>query len=238
MRVLRTLLLLAIVGSAHAHIPLSPAILDDAFEELQHAQAAAENATDKTVQAAAIYDIARAANELMALLNQEVQFHGFDQQSLLDEVVFRAVDLGVEILWSENHERYFYAGYAFRRYLEVMPEGINAANSHYHLIENGFYLGDAENRESMVARANIENEFLQQYPDFDNAGRVAMFLSIDYRDIWRNCKAANDAECTIHYAKLNRDHLAATSVRYDGSRTAELAQTMLQRFETEIENSD
>jgi hypothetical protein len=238
MRAFLILLLLAFVGSAHAHIPLSPAILDDAYEELQQAQTAAKMAANKTEQAAAIYDITLAASALTDLLNQEVQFHGFDQQSLLDEAVFKAVDLGVEIMWSENHERYFYAGYAFRQYLEVMPEGINAANSHYRLIENDFYLGDAENRESMVARANIENEFLQRYPDFGNAGRVAMFLSIDYRDIWRNCKAANEPDCANQYAKLNRDHLAAISVRYEGTRTAELAQTMLQRFETEFANSE
>jgi hypothetical protein len=238
MRKLQTLILLAVVGSAHAHIPLSPAILNDAFDELEEAQSAAESEKNKSKQAAAIYDIALTANGLTSLLNEEIQLQGFSQQSLLDWATDTAADLGVEISWSDKHERYFYAGKAFRRYLEVMPEGVNAANSHYHLIETSFYLGDAENRESMMARASIENDFLQAYPEFGNVGRVAMFLSIDYRDIWRSCKAANEPDCANQYAKTNRDHLTAISVRYDGTRTAELAQTMLQRFETEFAKSE
>jgi hypothetical protein len=235
---LQMLLLLAVVGSAHAHIPLTPEILNDALDELEDAQAKAETEKNKSKQAAAIYDIALTANGLMNLLNEEVQLQGSSQQSLLDWATATAADLGVEISWSEKHERYFYAGKAFRRYLEVMPDGVNAANSHYHLIETSFYLGDVENRESMVARTNIEKDFLQRFPDSGNVGRVAMFLSIDYRDIWRHCKATNETDCANQYAKLNRDHLTAISVHYDGTRTAELARTMLQRFETEFENSE
>ena len=232
------LLLLAVVGSAHAHIPLSPEILNDSFDELEAAQAKAETEKNTSKQAAAIYEIALMANGLMNLLNEEVQLQGFSQQSLLDWATATAADLGVEISWSEKHQRYFYAGKAFRRYLEVMPDGINAANSQYHLIETSFYLGNSENRESMVARTSTEKDFLQRFPDSGNVGRVAMFLSVDYRDIWRSCKAANEPDCANQYAKLNRDHLAAISVSYDGTRTAELARTMLRRFETEFANSE
>ena len=238
MRMLKCLLLLAVVSSAHAHIPLSSEILNDAFDELEEAQTTAKTEKNKSKQAAAIYDVALTANLLMSLLNEEVQLQGFSQQSLLDWATATAADLGVKISWSEKHERYFYAGKAFRRYLDVMPEGLNATNSHYHLIETSFYLGGAENRESMMARASIENEFLQRYPNFGNAGRVAMFLSIDYRDIWRSCKAANEPGCANQYAKLNRDHLTAISVDYNGTRTAELARTMLHRFEKEFANSE
>jgi len=238
MRMLPILLLLAVVGSAHAHIPLSPEILNDSFDELEAAQAKAETEKNTSKQAAAIYEIALMANGLMNLLNEEVQLQGFSQQSLLDWATATAADLGVEISWSEKHQRYFYAGKAFRRYLEVMPDGINAANSQYHLIETSFYLGNSENRESMVARTSTEKDFLQRFPDSGNVGRVAMFLSVDYRDIWRSCKAANEPDCANQYAKLNRDHLAAISVSYDGTRTAELARTMLRRFETEFANSE
>ena len=78
------LLLLAVVGSAHAHIPLTPEILNDALDELEDAQAKAETEKNKSKQAAAIYDIALTANGLMNLLNEEVQLQGFSQQSLLD----------------------------------------------------------------------------------------------------------------------------------------------------------
>jgi hypothetical protein len=115
-----------------------------------------------------------------------------------------------------------------------MPDGLYAANSRYHLIETGFYRGNAENREDLVARAAMESDFLHRYPEFGNAGRVAMFLGIDYRDLWRLCRAADDFECMDRYAKLNRDHLEAVSAHYADSRTGELARTLLQRFEAEV----
>ncbi len=228
------ILLLFVFGSAHAHIPLSSAILDDAFEDIEQAQATVDAETETAKKAAAVYDLAIKANGLMMLLNQEIQIHGMDQQNLLDEAVARAAGLGIEITWSEDHQRYFYTGGAYHRYLELMPDGLYAANSRYHLIETGFYRGNAEYREGLVARAAMENDFLHRYPEFGNAGRVAMFLAIDYRDLWRICRAADDFECVDRYAKLNRDHLAAISAHYADSETAELARTLLQRFEAEI----
>ncbi len=230
------ILLLLVVGSVHAHIPLSPAILDDAFEGLQLAQAAADAETKTAKKADATYDFAMKATGLMTLLNQEIQLHGMDQQSLLDEAVSRAAGLGIELTWSEDHQRYFYAGGAYRRYLEAMPDGLNAANSRYHLIETGFYRGNAGNREELAAQAALESDFLRRYPEFGNAGRVAMFLAIDYRDLWRVCHATNERECADRYAKLNRNHLAAVSAHYADGKTGELARTLLQRFEAEITN--
>jgi len=228
------ILLLFVVGSAHAHIPLSPGILDDAFEDIEQAQATVDAATETAKKAAAVYDLALKANGLMLLLNQEIQLHGMDQQSLLDEAVAGAAGLGIEITWSEDHQRYFYTGRAYHRYLELMPDGLYAANSRYHLIETGFYRGDAGNREELAARTAIESDFLRRHPEFSNAGRVAMFLAIDYRDLWRTCRAADDFECMDRYAQLNRDHLAAVSARYADSKTGEFARTLQQRFEAEI----
>ncbi len=228
------ILLLFVVGSAHAHIPLSPAILDNAFEDIEQAQATADAETGTAERAAAIHNLAIEANGLMMLLNQEIQLQGMYQQNLLDEAVARAAGLGIEITWSEDHQRYFYTGGAYHRYLELMPDGLYAANSRYHLIETGFYRGNAEYHEGLVARVAMENDFLHRHPEFGNAGRVAMFLAIDYRDLWRICHAADDFECMDRYAKLFRDHLAAVSAHYADSETAELARTLLQRFEAEI----
>ena len=62
-------------------------------------------------------------------------------------------------------------------------------NSRYHLIETGFYRGNAENREELLARTAMESDFLRRYPEFSNTGRVVIFLAIDYRDLWRLCRA-------------------------------------------------
>lgn len=231
-----TILLLLVVGSAHAHIPLSPAILDVALDDIEQAQVTVNGENETAELAAAIYDLALKATGLMMLLNQEIQLHGMHQQSLLDAAVSGAAGLGIEITWSEDHQRYFYTGGAYHRYLELMPDGLNAANSRYHLIETGFYRGNAENREDLVARAAMESDFLQRYPEFGNAGRVAMFLAIDYRDLWRTCRSADDSECMDRYSKLNRDHLTAVSARYADDTIGKLARTQLRRFEAEITN--
>ncbi|MDH3534025.1 MAG: hypothetical protein OEO82_13910 [Gammaproteobacteria bacterium] len=232
-----SVLLLLAAGSAHAHIPLTPAILNDAFEELERAQAAADRETDKAGKAAAIYGFALKATDLMTLLNQEIQLHGKEQQELLDQAVAVAAGLGIDITWSEDHQRYFYTGNAYRQYLELVPDGLNAANSRYHLIETGFYRGDAANREELDTRAAMESDFLRRYPEYGNAGRVAMFLAIDYRDLWRLCQATKDQECAARYAQLNREHLVAIADRYADGKTGEMARTLLQRFEAEIADS-
>lgn len=232
------ILLLLVVGSAYAHIPLTPAIVDDAMEAIEQAQAIADRETEAAKKATAIYDLAIKATGLMALLNQEVQLHGTDQQGLLDEAVTRAAALDVDITWSEDHQRYFYTGSAFRRYLELVPEGIDAANSRYHLLETGFYLGDAGDREELAARAAMAGDYLRRYPEFANAGRVAMFLAIDYRDLWRLCHAMEDQTCADHYARLNRAHLEEVAARHANGKTEELARTLLQRFEAELAAAD
>ena len=213
---------------------MTAAILDDAFENLQLARAAADAKTSTAKQALAIYDLAIKATDLMSMLNQEIVLHGMERQDLLDEAVSRAAALGIEITWSEDHQRYFYTGRAYRRYLELMPEGLNAVNSRYHLIETDFYRGDAESREELAARAAMEKDFLQRYPEFDDSRRVAMFLAIDYRDLWRLCRGTDDLECSDRYAKLMRDHLDVTSTRYADDKTGQLARTLLQRFEAEV----
>lgn len=229
-----TILLLLLASGAHAHIPLSASILNDAFEELEQAQAIADQETEPAAKAAAIYDFALKATDLMSLLNQEIQLHGSDQQELLDEAVSIAAGIGIEMTWSADHQRYFYSGGAYRHYLQLQPDGLNAANSRYHLIETGFYRGNAENRAELVARATVESDFLRRHPKFGKAGRVAMFLAIDYRDLWRVCRSSNDRECADDYAKRNREHLETVSARYADAKTGELARTFLQRFETEV----
>lgn len=228
-----TLWLLA-AGGAQAHIPLTPDILNDAFAEIAKAQIRANTAQDSAQKATAIYAVAVDATDLMAMLNQEVTLHGRGQQELLDEAVAVAAEHGIDIRWSEDHQRYFYTGEAYRQYLQLVPDGVEATNSRYHLIETGFYLGDSANREEMAARAEMESDFLRRYPEFGDAGRVAMFLAIDYRDLWRVCQAAADVECADRYARLNRDHLKAVAKRYKDEKTGELAGTLLQRFEAEI----
>ena len=228
------LLLLLASGMVQAHIPLTPSIVDDALDQIDNARAAAESNTE--TRAPALYELAKRATGLMDLLNQEVGLHGFEQRELLDAAVAAAAAHGVEITWSEAHQRYFYRGEAYSRYLELVPDGLEAANSRFHLIETGFYLGDTADRAQLDARVAMARDYLRLFPDTSNAERVAMFLAIDYRDLWRICMAADEKACKICYAKRLREHLHALSTRYAEGKTGEMARAFLARFEAELAN--
>jgi hypothetical protein len=234
MRIPRFLIPLLAASAALAHIPLTPAIVDDAFEEIAGARAAIRSAADPGPRAAATYAFAIEATKLTELLNQEIRLHGHEQQDLLADAVATAASQGIDLVWSEDHERYFYAGDAFRQYLELVSTGPEAANSLFHLIETGFYLGDPGDHDGLLARIDMEREFLERHPDVGNAERVVMFLAIDYRDLWRLCKTDGDADCASRYAGLTREHLEATMARYGEARAGRLARSFLQRFEAEF----
>lgn len=233
MRSAMLLIPLLAAGAALAHIPLTPAIVDDAFEEIAEARGAAETAGDADARAAAYYELGVESTKLMDLLNQELRLHGTEQLDLLHDTVITAASRGVEIIWSPPHERYFYTGAAFRQYLELRPDGLNAANALYHLIETGFYLGDPADRNALLERVEMERDFLERFPGVGGAGDVAMFLAIDYRDLWRLCEEAEDKECADRYAALNREHLEATMAGKH-ERASRLARSFLARFESEI----
>lgn len=223
--------LLLVAATADAHIPLTQRIIDDALGDIAEARTAAESETGE--RAPALYELATRATALMDLLNQEIALHGLEQQELLDDAVASAASLGVDIRWSAAHERYFYTGAAYARYLELVGDGLEAANSRFHLIETGFYLGDAGDRDELAARIEMADDYLDLYPDTANAARVAIFLAIDYRDLWRLCRARDDAACIERAASQLREHLDAASTSYGDDRTGQMVRALLARFDAE-----
>jgi len=229
---------LQFAATAGAHLPITIEIVDDALDAIEDARSAAAAATRTGRKAESTYAVATSATNLVELLNQEVRLHGLGQKELLDEAVTRAALLDVEISWSADHQRFFYSGDAYHRYIDLAPDGLDAANARFRLLESGFYRGDSADRGELADRAAMAAAYLQRYPDISNAERVAMFLAIDYRDLWRLCRADGDAACTEQYEALTREHLAAVSARYGDGRTGEMARTLLERFETELADPD
>ncbi|MDX1499017.1 MAG: hypothetical protein R3176_03915 [Woeseiaceae bacterium] len=233
MRKTWTLILLFATTAASAHIPLTSAIVGDAFDEIAAAEAAVAAAESEQEKAAAVYALGVAAGKLTDLLNQEIALHGTEQQELIDAAVAHAGERGITITWSDAHERYFYAGDAFRRHVALAGDSLEAANSRFHLIETGFYLGDPGDRAGLTQRIDMEREYLARFPTLGNAGRVAMFLAVDYRDLWRLCVAAGDADCASGTAARLRAHLEWTIEQFSNERTSGLARSFLERFDAE-----
>lgn len=227
-----SLLLVAI--PAFAHVWLSPEIVDGSMADLQKLQREIAATENETEQAAAWFEFATTASELTGLMNEEVAAHGMEQGRLLDEAVARAGELGADIVWSEEHKRYFYLGQAYAKYLDLAPDGLHAVDSRYHLIGIDFYQGDASDLDALAARAADKRDFLQRYPSFGDADRVAIYLAVDYRDLWRLCNAQDDGDCADRYTQLLRQHLAWVAGHFTNGKTADLAREFLRRFDEEV----
>lgn len=226
-------LLLCLGVVANAHIFLTLQSLDDAIAGIVEAQSALDGASVGSSSEEPTFRLGEAATELTALMNEEVRAHGRQQDALLSAAVSRAAAAGVEIAWSDDHQRYFYDGAAFERYLAISPDGRHSASSRFRLIELDFYLGDAETVAALARRAAAKEDFLARFPGYREAARVAVFLGVDYRDIWRLCRAQGDAECASAYLRRAVEQLRSVSRTYVDSDDGEIAGRLLERLKNE-----
>lgn len=223
--------------NAGAHLFLTAETLDGALERIAEWHAAAGEQDDEAVQNEALYQLGEAAWELTALMNEEVRAHGLGQQALMTEGIERARAFGLDIAWSEDHQRFFYDGEAYRRYLSRAPDGPFAAESRYRLIELDFYLGVSKSIEALEAKAASKREFLEEYPDFHARARVGIFLGIDYRDLYRLCLERDDTDCEDEYAPLAVEQFRKVATAHADSDSGEVARRLMTRTQHEIEIS-
>jgi hypothetical protein len=230
-------LLLCLSGIANAHIWLTPEELDSAIRDIERSQRSIESADTAPDKAQASFELAQAASTLATFLNDEYAVHGNEQEELLAAAVEMASEVGVTIVWSDYHERYFYDGAGYERYVELAPDGPQAAESAYQLIELHFYQVDETSIEELAKRADAKRRFLDRFPDFHASPRVSMFLGIDYRDLWRQCRMDQDEACTAKYAQLAEEQFRSISTEYSKSEISEVARRMLDRFEKERQDA-
>lgn len=217
---------------AGAHEFLTRETLDDAIERIRDIERSGSDGKASSVDE--VYRLGNAAEALASLINEDVRAHGLDQQELIFGGLDRAAALGVDIEWSSQHKRFFYDGDAWHRYIELAPEGPFAAESRYRLIERNFYLAPADTIDYLQESAAAKGRFLDDYPDFREAARVALFLGIDYRDLYRLCLEQPDATCESEYASRATEQFGQIAGRYAGTDTAEIAERFLARLEGEL----
>ena len=220
---------------AGAHLFLTAETLEDALERIGELRKAASQQGDERVDHEPLYRLGEAAWELTEMMNEEVRAHGLEQRTLMTEGIERAEALGISLSWSDDHQRFFYDGEAYRRYLELAPEGAFAADSRYRLIELDFYLGPADSIEALEAKAKKEREFLEAYPYFPASARIGLFLGIDYRDLYRLCLERGDTGCAKEYAKRAIEQFQAIAEAHPESDSGEIARRLLRRTQSEIE---
>jgi len=142
-----------------------------------------------------------------------------------------AAELGVVIHWSGELQRYYYDGTAFRRYLELAPGGSHAADCWFRIIEQGFYYSKNLDRDLLVAAAAKKRDFfLTNYPSYEKADKTGIYLSIDYRDLWRGCRDTGDREYAARYLELAQE----ISSNYSDTNSGDVAARMLMSIENEM----
>ncbi len=196
-------------------------------EQLDVAEAGAQPADQ-------FFALGREADALAELLSSEVAAHGGLEQPLLELAIDHAAKLGVNIAWSAGHQRYFYDGAAFRRYLALAPDGEHAAASSFWVVQDDFYRSDAEDTESLLRSSARKQDFLGRFGKSPDAPKVMLWLGIDFRDLWRGCREQENQDCAERYRELARKQFQELAAAREGSDIGEIARRMLKRFEAEL----
>lgn len=226
------LLVLLVPGLAGADVVLTSEALNAALKQMQRLQAGGQDGGG-AMTADSTFALAEEARALADLMSREVAAHGWQQKPMLDLALRRTSALGVHIAWSAAHERFFYDGEAYRRYLEAAPRGTHAAESMFQLLWYDFYHAEADDHAALVAQTAYAQEFLRRFPGSANAAEAGLFLAITYRDLWRSCRRNEAEDCDGRYAALTREQFGRVAAQHAGTDQAEIASRLLRRFEME-----
>ncbi len=228
------LFVLALSLSAHSDVILSADDADDILRELHLLSAQIHGSYDVSTQSFAAYALGLEAATLAELLSKEVAAHGDPEDLMIATTVQGAAEVGVVIHWSGEHQRYYYDGAAFRRYLELAPSGSHAADCWFRIIEQSFYFSEELDRDSLASAAAQKQEFLTNYPSYEKADTIGIYLSIDYRDLWRGCRDTGDRECAARYLDLAQETLQGIASDFSDMNSGDVAARMLIRVEKEM----
>lgn len=236
MTALRTALAAALVlaagARAQADVILTAEALNASLKAMQRHQLRIAQGTPEE-RAAATFDLGVEADALSSLLSDEVAAHGMQERQLLELALRRTREIGVNIQWMIAKDRFFYDGDAFRRYLAMAPRGPKVAESAFWLVETEFYQASGDPA-AILPAIEKKKAFLSQYPGFQLAPDVAVFLAIDYRDLYRHYHEAGDTVRAARFQKLAREQFARVAARHAGTDQARIAAEMLRRLDAEI----
>lgn len=228
------LLALTLCSPVHSDVILSADTADAVLKELHLLGAQIHDSNNLPARISAIFALGIEATTLAGLLSREVAAHGEQDILLVDTTVRGAAEVDVVIHWSGEHQRYYYDGAAFRRYLELAPSGSHAADCWFRIIEKSFYFSEELDRDSLAFAAAQKQDFLTNYPSYEKADMIGIYLSIDYRDLWRGCRETGDRECAARYLDLAQETLQGIASDYSDMNSGDIAARMLLRVEKEM----
>lgn len=231
-RLLIALITTLFATTATAHTWLTQSTVDRMLDRITSA-AEQVAAGGQKPDPSALYELADASSGLATLMNEEFAAHGAERRDLLLSSIERAEAAGVNILWSGSHNRFFYDGDAYRRFIRIAEKGEKDAEARYYLIETDFYLGNTEKKSALLGRIAEKSEFLELYPGFRERYRIKLFLGIDHRDLWRLCLEMGEKDCAETHADSASAHFRAVVDQNPDAEIGEVGARLLARLDAE-----
>ena len=222
----------AMTAVLSADVILSAAALNDALKKMERLQLTIAKSPGAAT-ADAWFELGNTADALATLFNDEVAAHGSQEKALIDLGLSRTRELGVMIAYDSPKKRFFYDNAAFRKYLELLPRGTQAAAASFKLIEGDFFRSNASDASAILAAVERKRAFLRQHRSFPNTVEVHLMLSVDYRDLYRHYRQTGDNGNRDRYRDLTRQQLRTLMKSYPQAEQAEIARRLLQRFDEE-----
>jgi hypothetical protein len=221
------------VNTPASEVILTADALNATLKQIQKIQIEYEKA-DAVVRAEGLHQTGVLVKDLAALLSEEVALYDSQQGGLIQLALDRTKELGFNISWVEEKKRFIYDGQAFAESLKLDPDGKNAGETAYLLLETEFVRAEIDDESGLQQAVSHKTDYMQRYPEHDRAAEVGLLLAIDYRDLWRHYKAAGDAGNEARYRDLTRQQFQHMAEKYAGARQAKIAQGLLARFESEL----
>ena len=229
-----TLFVMVMAANSQSDIFLTSENLNSALKKMQRLQLKIQD--NKSVDKdQTFYLLGVEADTLAKLLTDEVSAHGAENESLINLALDRAGDINVMIKWFGRNKRFFYNADAFKQYLDISPNGENAAESNFRVIEWEFYLSETTGLDSLLKASQKKQDFLQRFPDFGNKSEVGLYLAIDYRDLWRHYRKSGDNDTANQYQEITRQQISNIAEKYQDTETGDIAGRLLERFQRELE---
>ena len=220
--------------SLASEVILTSENLNSALKQIQLLQQGLENA-DNTQKAENHYQIGLLAKELASVLSEEVALYDSQQGGLIQLGLDRSRELGVNIDWFAEKKRFFYDGKDFVDCLQLAPEGSNAGECAYLVLDTEFIHAVIDDAVALNQSAQKKIDYLKQYPEHAHAAEVGILLAIDYRDLWRLYRAGSDTSNETKYRDLTRKQFLWVTENHAKAKQAKIADGLLKRFETEIQ---
>ena len=229
------ILVFILTGSTHAsELILSSENLNETLKQMQRIRQDMENA-EPAARADGMYKLGIMANDLAAILSEEVALYDSQQGGLIQLGLDRTGELGMDLIWIPEKKRFIYDGKFFGEYLQLAPDGPHAADSAFFSLQTEFVRVVADDPAAVQLAADHKNDYLKKYPEHENAAEVSLLLAIDYRDLWRLNRS--DADKEARYRKMTLNQFRQVIDQYPGAKQARVAQGLQVRFESELQNS-